>query len=128
MATLTVVCAIIRDVKGQILLCRRGPGRREAGLWEFPGGKVECGETLTEALERELREELGILCTAGQVLAENTHAYAHGTIRLVALDTQKHSGEMELHDHDQIAWVSPQELLHYGLAPADIPIALGLRG
>jgi 8-oxo-dGTP diphosphatase len=128
MATLTVVCAIMHNAKGQILLCRRGPGRREAGLWEFPGGKVEHGETLAEALERELREELGIVCVAGRILAENIHAYGHGTIRLVALDTQKQSGEIELHDHDQIAWIFPQELSHYGLAPADIPIALGLHG
>lgn len=124
---LLVVCAIVRK-DGKILLCRRAPGRREAGLWEFPGGKVETGESLAQALVRELREELGLECAVGEVFAENLHPYAHGSIRLVALEATWLNGALELRDHDQFAWVNAGELLHYGLAPADVPIAKLLCG
>lgn len=117
-----VVCALVFD-SGRLLLCRRAPGRREAGFWEFPGGKVELGESKVQALQREMFEELGMHCTVGAVCAESVFSYAHGTIHLVALYADWLHGGPLLRDHDAFAWVSSDELPGYSLAPADIPIA-----
>lgn len=122
-----VVCAILRDAQKRILLCRRAPGRREAGLWEFPGGKLEAGETLAQALARELREELGCDCLIGSEFCRSVHTYTHGCIELVALDATWPGGDLPLRDHDAHAWVYSQELLLHALAPADIPIARQLQ-
>jgi len=120
---LQVVCGILQNRTGNILLCRRSPGRREAGLWEFPGGKIEAGETPEEALARELHEELGIVCKFGEEIARNTHNYAHGEIELIAITGRIVSGVPKLMDHDKHVWSSITKLFQYNLAPADIPIA-----
>ena len=126
MKALQVVCAIL-EKEGQILLCRRSPGRREGGLWEFPGGKIEPGESPSEALDRELREELGVECSIGQELCRSRHPYSHGLIELIALQASHLGGEFQLRDHDAIAWARPSELTLYGLSPADVPIAESLK-
>ena len=120
--TVEVVCALVFHA-GRLLLCRRAPGRREAGFWEFPGGKVEPGESRELALQREMLEELGMHCAVGASCAESVFRYAHGTIHLVALYADWLHGEPQLRDHDAFAWVSSDELPGYSLAPADIPIA-----
>lgn len=121
-----VGAAVVRD--GRVMLCRRAVGEREAGFWEFPGGKVHEGETAEECLARELEEELGIGARVGEFVAENVHAYEHVTIRLRVYRVEWVTGELALSVHDAVEWVQTSALLSYDLAPADVPIAEGLRG
>ena len=107
---------------GMILLARRAPGRKHEGKWEFPGGRVEDGETPAAALARELKEELGIEAQVGAEAARTRHAYDFGEIELIAHLVPRFSGEITLKDHDKIAWVEARKLLEYDLAPADVPI------
>lgn len=118
----TVTAAIaIRDKR--VFLARRAQDQKLAGFWEFPGGKLEQQETLQECLERELREEFGVPSTAGVMLCESIYHYAHGSIRLVGIETALLSTEFEPTVHDQIEWVPLKQLTEMHLAPADIPIA-----
>ena len=117
-----VTAAIIQD-QGRFLVARRGPGEKLAGLWEFPGGKVEPGETLQESLTREIKEELGVDALVGMVLAESQYKYAHGEILLVGLQTEIKSKDFKLSVHDKTEWLFPAQILALELAPADIPIA-----
>jgi 8-oxo-dGTP diphosphatase len=122
---ITVTAAIIRTGDA-VLITRRKPGQRMAGYWEFPGGKLEDGETLQTCLEREIHEELGLNIQAGMVVATNVHTYDHGDIYLVAIEATIRSGSPILTAHDDLAWVPVSCLLEYQLAPADIPIAKAL--
>ena len=117
-----VTAAIIRRCD-TVLLARRQPGQKLAGYWEFPGGKVEEGESLAACLQREIAEELGVEVAVGAVVASSDYVYAHGAIRLVALEATLVAGELHPTVHDQVAWVEVGQLLHYRLAPADIAIA-----
>ncbi|MCX7963129.1 MAG: (deoxy)nucleoside triphosphate pyrophosphohydrolase [Candidatus Sumerlaea chitinivorans] len=113
-----VVAGIIcRDQK--VLLARRPAGDPLAGFWEFPGGKVEPGETPQRALERELDEEFGVKVWAGDFVASRLHSYPDRTIELVAYWATIEGEIAQLNAHDDVAWVSPTELEHYPLAPAD---------
>lgn len=122
----TVTAAIIRN-GSKVLIARRGPKEKLAGFWEFPGGKVEDGETLQECLRRELLEELNIHTRVLEVIAENEYHYDHGAIKLVALTAEIMSGEITPTVHDLVEWAEITTLLDYKLAPADIPIAAKLR-
>ena len=122
-----VTAAVVRK-DGKVLITRRGPGDKHEGFWEFPGGKLEAGETLKECLERELLEELGVQSTVGTTLCSSIYKYEHGTIKLIALETHLASSEFRLVAHDQIEWVEPTYLLNYKLLPADQPIAKFLQG
>jgi 8-oxo-dGTP diphosphatase len=118
---LPVVAAVIyRDQN--LLLARRKSGKSLAGYWEFPGGKIENGETPEKALARELYEEFDVVVSVGKEIATHRHDYEHIKIELIAHETRIESGELELRDHDAIVWVTPHEARHYKLAPADIPI------
>ena len=124
------VAAAIIIRNGRVLVCRRAEGERLAGFWEFPGGKLEAGESLCECLERELREELGVDARAGEEIGRSRYSYEHGEIELVGLMTELPSGEMNasgaelrLSVHDQLIWAAADELLALNLAPADIPLA-----
>ena len=117
-----VTCAIIeKDCK--ILIARRAADQKLAGKWEFPGGKVEDGESPEECLKRELEEEFGIQVEVGEFITSSKQHYDHISIELMAFRTKYISGEFTLTDHDTIEWVAPEELLNYDLAEADIPIA-----
>lgn len=118
---LPVVAAVIyRDQN--LLLARRKSGKSLAGYWEFPGGKIESGETPEKALARELYEEFAVVVSVGKEIATHRHDYEHIKIELIAHETRIESGELELRDHDAIVWVTPAQARHYKLAPADIPI------
>lgn len=117
------VCAGVILRSGGVLLARRGPGRRHAGQWEFPGGRVEPGETPQEALKRELREELGVEAVVGPEVSRTRHVYDYGEIELVAFLVKEFSGTPALKDHDQISWVTARDLPRYDLVPADVPVA-----
>jgi 8-oxo-dGTP diphosphatase len=121
-----VTAAIIR--RGDcILLARRGPGERLAGLWEFPGGKVESGETPEQSLSRELFEELGIVARIGKAYGESSHQYEHGSFRLIAFLVDNVEGEPRPSVHDRLTWAKIEDLTSYALLPADLPIAKSLK-
>ena len=105
----TVAAALMED-DGKILVVRRAPGERLAGLWEFPGEKLEDGETLETCLARELCEELGTTCEIGGVFAETDYHHAHGAIRLVALEAKILEGSVGVTAHDRVAWLPPTDL------------------
>lgn len=116
-----VVCAVIRN-EARILLARRAPGEDLAGYWELPGGKVEAGETLAEALARELLEELGVRARVEAELARSIYHYARGSIELIALATDLDGEIGALTVHDAVQWCSADELDGLNIAPADIPL------
>jgi len=118
----SVICAIIES-EGKILIARRAADQKLAGKWEFPGGKVEDGESPEECLKRELEEEFGIQAEVEEFITSNKHDYDHISIELMAFRTKYISGKFYLVDHDTIEWVAPAELLNYDLAAADVPIA-----
>lgn len=111
---------IVKNFK--ILAARRKKGLHLAGFWEFPGGKVETGETPKDCLIRELNEEFGIETRIGDFVAENLHAYGEKVVRLIAYRVEHLSGDFQLTDHDQIKWLSLHELDAVEWAEADIPL------
>lgn len=122
-APIKQVAAGIAIMSGMVLVTRRAHGQNLAGLWEFPGGKLEAGETPQTCIVRELHEELGVGTTAGEVLVEAIHRYPGGAINLIAVQVVLDHQDLQLSVHDAYAWVAPRELLTIGLAPADVPIA-----
>jgi 8-oxo-dGTP diphosphatase len=121
-----VVAGVIRDRRGRILLARRTEGRDLAGLWEFPGGKHEPGETVEEALKRELREELGIEIEVGAPLIRVPQAYPAKRLRLDVYDIRAWRGAVRGLEGQALAWVPPQKLAEYAMPPADIPVVAAL--
>lgn len=117
------VAAAIILKQGHVLVTRRALGQKLAGFWEFPGGKLEPGETLGACIERELAEELGIDGEAGEVIATNVHIYPAGAIELIAIHVRIATESFKLAVHDEARWVTGGELLSLELAPADVPIA-----
>lgn len=117
-----VVCAVITQASGHVLLARRAAGQHLAGLWELPGGKVEPGESLTQALERELKEELGLRATAGHEIARTVYYYDRGSIELIALAASVADGISRMAVHDRVDWFTPDDVLQLEIAPADAPL------
>ena len=113
-----VAAGIVKDAAGRILICRR-QGELE-GLWEFPGGKREKGETFQQCLERELMEELEIPVTAGGTLGSVLRSDNGRTIWLVFVEAEL-AGDvpLKLHVHGDAAWVTPEEMKQYTFCPAD---------
>jgi len=104
-----VVTGIIR--KGsQVLIGKRPPGHTLAGLWEFPGGKIEIGESPEEALARELNEELGIFAEVGEIQMACTHSYPDVGILLIFYEVQFWKGEPKNVHNYELKWVEPREL------------------
>lgn len=106
-----------------VLITRRRPNEKLPGYWEFPGGKMEEGETPQECIERELFEELGVKSKADKIIVESEYHYEHGSFRLLAILTTVEENNFSLKVHDKAEWAPLTSLLQYKLAPADIPIA-----
>lgn len=121
-----VTAAIIIE-SGKVLIAKRKPTVKLANLWEFPGGKVEDGETPEQCLMRELREEFEIEVEVGEHLGTRVHEYDFGTIELLVFRTEVLGGEMKLNDHTEVAWVGTEDLGRYEFAPADIPFVDMIR-
>jgi 8-oxo-dGTP diphosphatase len=120
---LVAACALI-DADGRVLLAERPAGKAMAGLWEFPGGKVEAGERPEETLIREMKEELGIVirepCLAPLTFA--SHAYPDFHL-LMPLDVcRRWEGIVQAQEGQQLAWVRPNKLREYKMPPADEPL------
>ncbi len=116
---------ILKDNK--VLIAQRAPDDKLANKWEFPGGKIEPGETPQECLKREIREELDVDTQVLDFFAESIYMYTNGTIKLMAFWCEWISGDFTLKLHSHIAWVNRQELDLYDFAPADIPLVEKLK-
>ncbi len=123
-----VVCALIQDDAERFLIAKRPEGKSLAGFWEFPGGKLESGESPAEALCRELREELLIEITVFKVLEAVEHRYEKFSIRLIPCQAMILSGVPTPIEHPEIAWVRIEDMDLNSLAPADVPILSQLIG
>jgi 8-oxo-dGTP diphosphatase len=122
---LVVVAAALVDADRRILMQRRPPGKAHAGLWEFPGGKVEAGERVREALTRELAEELGIAVDAAAVtpVAFAAEPLADGELLLLLFLCRQWRGEPVAHEASELAWLAPDALLRLSMPPADVALA-----
>lgn len=114
-----VGAVIVRD--GAVLCAQRGSGGSLPGLWEFPGGKIEPGETARAALEREIVEELECVVKVGERLTTTTYAYDFGDVTLTTFWCEMVSGAPRLTEHANVIWLAPSELEKLEWAPADIP-------
>jgi len=117
---ITVTAGIlVRDAR--VFIAKRKAHARLAGKWEFPGGKVEQGETPEVCLKRELEEELGIDATVGDYLGESIYRYDFGTVRILFYRAFWDGKPIVSKDHQEVQWVSLDQLDGYDFAPADIP-------
>jgi 8-oxo-dGTP diphosphatase len=116
-------CALI-DADGRVLLAQRPEGKSMAGLWEFPGGKIEAGETPEQSLIRELEEELGIIvkeaCLAPLTFA--SHSYPDFHLLMPLYVCRRWEGMVTAREGQSLAWVRPNRLRDYPMPPADIPL------
>ncbi|HYS49938.1 MAG TPA: 8-oxo-dGTP diphosphatase MutT [Xanthobacteraceae bacterium] len=120
---LVAACALV-DADGRVLIAERPAGKTMAGLWEFPGGKVEAGERPEDSLIRELREELGIVvseaCLAPLTFA--SHAYAGFHLLMPLYVCRRWEGTVMAKEGQRLAWVRPNRLREYPMPPADEPL------
>ncbi len=116
-----VACAVIeRD--GLVLAAQRSAVMSLPLKWEFPGGKLEDGESWEECLQRELREEMGVGVTVGEALSPCTHSYPDFTVTLYPFRCSLEAGEITLHEHAAICWLLPERLCELDWAEADLPV------
>jgi 8-oxo-dGTP diphosphatase len=123
-----VVCGVIHDGEGNFLACKRSAEKHLGGLWEFPGGKVEDGEPLEDALRRELMEELEIEIEMEVALEPVDWVYDRGAIRLLPFLCRISKGTPRALEHEQLLWSSPDDFDTLEWAAADLPILDQLRG
>jgi 8-oxo-dGTP diphosphatase len=128
-AVLLVVAVALIDADGRILLARRPPGKKMAGMWEFPGGKVDPGETPEAALVRELQEELGIEVLPGDLapFVFASHPYENFHLLMPVFLCRRWQGKPTPREGQALAWVAPDRLVEYPMPPADRPLIPMLR-
>jgi 8-oxo-dGTP diphosphatase len=122
-----VAAAVIRGADGRILIARRADSQHQGGLWEFPGGKVESGETVQAGLARELKEELGIGVTSARPLIKIQHDYPDKQVLLDVWEVSAFSGVPHGAEGQPLAWVSNRELVNYDFPAANQPILAAAR-
>lgn len=122
-----VAAAVLEKPDGTFLLAQRPPDKIWAGYWEFPGGKVEAGESARDALVRELREELGIEVVTAYPWITRIHTYPHATVRLSFFRVTKWQGELYPHEGQQFSWQRPDNVAVSPVLPANTPILRALE-
>jgi 8-oxo-dGTP diphosphatase len=122
MASIKVTAAIL-EKDGRVFIAQRKSKDYLAGKWEFPGGKIEAGETPEECLAREMKEEFDIEVSVGEFLGSNIHHYDHISIELMAYRTFWDGGQITSTDHMDYRWVVVEQLPEFDFAPADRPFA-----
>ncbi|WP_439852570.1 Nudix family hydrolase [Pseudomonas syringae] len=122
-----VAAAVIRGADDKVLIARRADSQHQGGLWEFPGGKVEAGETVEAALARELQEELGIVVTAARPLIKVRHDYPDKQVLLDVWEVSAFTGEPHGAEGQPLAWATPRELASYEFPAANQPIVAAAR-
>lgn len=122
-----VAAAVLQRADGSFLLAQRPAGKIWAGYWEFPGGKVEPGETARHALVRELHEELGIAVVTAYPWLTRVFTYPHATVRLNFFRVTEWGGELHPHEGQQFSWQHPAEVMVSPLLPANEPILRALE-
>ncbi len=118
---LEVGAAVIVE-NGQVLLGQRSEHTSLGGYWEFPGGKLEPGESVYSCIEREIQEELGVVARAGALICESIYAYPFGTVKLLCVQTFLLQKQLVCNVHSRLEWVALGALDTYNLAPADVPV------
>lgn len=126
-AAVHVAVGVIRDGSGNILLTQRARHAHQGGLWEFPGGKLEANETVTQALRRELREEVGITVKAAKPLIKINHRYPDLRVLLDVWQVTDFSGIAEACEGQAMHWVAPRQLSDYDFPAANAPIITASR-
>ena len=116
-----VVAALIWQ-DGKFMICQRPPNKARGLLWEFVGGKVEVGETKEEALVRECREELSVTLSVGDKFCDVTHTYPDLTVHLTVFNATISEGVPQMIEHNDIEWITPDEIGKYDFCPADVEI------
>lgn len=129
MTHIDVAAAVLFDEQGRVLINERPAGKSHAGEWEFPGGKIEAGESPRQAVVRELEEELGVHVEPADArpLIGLTHDYPDKRVRLHVWQVERFSGRPTGREQQRLAWVSPADLSHWPLLPADAPIVTALQ-
>ncbi|MEY3897451.1 MAG: hypothetical protein RLZZ214_2972 [Verrucomicrobiota bacterium] len=117
-----VVCGVIENSAGQYLACLRPEGKHLGGLWEFPGGKVDPGESPESALVRELREELAVEVAVGRPLSPVIWRYEAATIHLRPFLCTIIAGELRALEHERVLWCAPEDFHQLPWAAADVPV------
>ena len=123
----TIGVGVIWNQQGQILIARRRPTGVLGGFWEFPGGKIETGETSEECIKREIWEELGIVIEVGKHLITIAHTYAHLNVTLIVHHCQYIDGVPQPIECDEIRWVNLEELDEFNFPEANFQIIAALR-
>jgi len=120
---LVAACALV-DADGRVLIAQRPADKTMAGLWEFPGGKIEDGERPEQTLIRELREELGIIVSEACLapLAFASHSYPDFHLLMPLYVCRRWEGTVTAREGQQLAWVKPNRLRDYDMPPADVPL------
>ncbi len=122
-----VAVAVIQDATGHVLISKRPAHLHQGGLWEFPGGKLEPGESVAQALKREIHEELGLIVDAHSPLIHITHRYPDREVLLDVHRVTQFTGSPEGREGQLLQWLSPDQLKNYPLLPADHPIATAVN-
>jgi 8-oxo-dGTP diphosphatase len=124
---INVVAAVIHNEHKEILCALRSPVMALPNLWEFPGGKIEEGESHETALIREIQEELNIQIEVGENVEDTFFEYENFTIQLTSYFASINSGEMKATEHAELRWVTIDKLIDLEWAPADIPAVLTIK-
>lgn len=122
------VTAAIIEKDGKFLIAKRKKGKHMEGRWEFPGGKIESGESPEDCLRRELKKELGIIADILDFVAESVFNYGDKEVRLLGYMVKYISGEFKLNAHDEIRWVFPREFGSLDIVEADLPFVEKIVG
>jgi 8-oxo-dGTP diphosphatase len=125
--TIRVVAAVLTDAQRRVLIARRPAGKPMAGYWEFPGGKLEAGETPFAGLARELQEELGVRVQHAWPFIRLSHVYPEARVQLDVWRVAAYSGQARAVEGQELAWVKSRDLSGWNLLPADGPIVTAIR-